>query len=301
MRAKVFGFVWDPSPGVPLAAVMDLIDGLGTDLQKIGRGERLVAIHEGEDRYYGMIVSSKNRKVLTFIQKSGKTWQAVRQQLGKNRNQMEFNFFAIMKDTGKGVYISYPESCSLWTISNFAKKLHNKHARSEKRAEKDAAGRMTRAELATLKKKYRDFKWRYVMNRETWDQILAQAQALKKIRYKIAYPKADQMLAVVPGKVKLQSAALSFEQDLKPTSEVIDDIKSFLHTEGLKDVDIEAEFEDSIVETIHLLSDNKENCGVYDLDALSELVDMKDIFTEFSESKIIGLLDEVIEENEHWL
>jgi hypothetical protein len=304
MSAKVFGFEWISSQGVPINQLIQLIMTEQGEI-RLGKSRRLLVLYETIDRLYGMIVTAHDRNKLTFLYKRENAWSTVIETLGPLKNQMDFNFFVVIKPTGRGLYLMQQNSCSLWSFCNFAKRIHDANAKGALQATLNEAlqtGRVSRTSRRQLKELYCAFKWNYRCSSEAWEDLLLQARFIKSLRFKVQHPNLEQEYGVPTGPViKWITKTISFNRELRPTGDMVNLINKIREIDSPMDLDANVLMGDNIIETIHLSSENRENCGTYDLDALSKLIEMEDLFRDFGNSPIIQKMNEIAEDHAGWL
>lgn len=113
MKAHVLGFEFKPEGGVSL---LDLMNHL-----KANRGQaimrkpynRMLFIDETDEAWFGLVLSVKDqRRFAELEQQDGKFVLSVRE-VEEGKSAVDFNFFALVKATGKGAYLHYHQSFSM--------------------------------------------------------------------------------------------------------------------------------------------------------------------------------------------
>ena len=113
MKAHVLGFEFMPGGGISLSGLMaHLISRRGQAIKRKPY-DRMLFIDQTDEAWIGLVLSIKDqRRFAELEQQDGKFVLSVRE-VEEGKSAVDFNFFAIVKATGKGVYLHYHQSFSM--------------------------------------------------------------------------------------------------------------------------------------------------------------------------------------------
>jgi hypothetical protein len=268
MKAIILGFHWFTSKHIPLPELMGMLDHNRGDLVKMGRHERLLATYEGNDAYYGLILTPKDRKTMTLLEKNatGK-WAALLSHFKANQQRTEFNFFYVRKKpregSHNGIYLAAEESCGSFTFCRHVKNISDDVGGQRFDMERQN-GNIKRRNIKNARKEYQ-FRFEFRMSRDTWETILKN-HAFKNLTYEVAIPKISKNFGTPPSGINCERVSIAFDQKVISNEGVIAWVRNLLATENPQRLDARIELESDHFETIHLLAPNQEKCGLYELD-----------------------------------
>lgn len=154
MKVRVFGFEWFMGDGITL-------DDFCSHLQSISgneiEGNRVVALTRLENYWGGVLLTIKDMKAFCKIKKNGVRFTVTPEELQDNASMVDFNFFIIHPETGRGLYQHYHQSPASNTFCQVCQRQYNFYKTGLIEADLNEAGgdALTENQKVEIKKKYK--------------------------------------------------------------------------------------------------------------------------------------------------
>lgn len=194
MKVKLYGFEVS-SEGSNIT-----LDDLLLDLQKNSGHpdksqniERRIYFDSNTDPKYhlGLVVTVKDQKRFCRLENDNNGIRITVENLTSKNKLMEFNFFAINKKNGIGIYQHYHQSCS---VNVFGGYLKSRHKEIRERAIEDEInqtkhnnGEISKLEERKIRRKHsRSLNFSRLVKEETLEKILKEYKEVKSLEYE--YP-----------------------------------------------------------------------------------------------------------------
>lgn len=113
MKAHLVGFELHVDKTIPLADFFDYLRGLKGQQINFAGHDRMISIGDRDEYYAGLLFTVKDQdKYCELRSKDGEIKINVRS-LEDGTSIVDFNFFMVHKETGRGLYLHYHQSCSV--------------------------------------------------------------------------------------------------------------------------------------------------------------------------------------------
>src|SRR5437868_13057882 len=104
MQAHLVGFAWTLGNGIELDEFFVYLRGQHNIATRFGQYDRLLYISDRGDYHLGLLLTVKDQKRVCEIQQAGEQYVVNVRSLDDDSNLVDFNFFAVKKGSGKGLY-----------------------------------------------------------------------------------------------------------------------------------------------------------------------------------------------------
>lgn len=207
MRAYVFGFEIKTIPAIPPVDFMRFLINRSQDEFVYGRLRRLIVVKEIGNRFGGMLVTSREHRNQTIIQKDEAGNSVVRvRSPNPGTDPADVNFFLINRDvaTGvphaRGVYVSYRGSCSTNAFGRILNNRFETNRGEQKSLELDSLdatdGALTEARKAISKKYPRGkFSCEQLVDQRTFEERLSKLKECETFRFAVPSLKDERYTA----------------------------------------------------------------------------------------------------------
>ncbi len=258
---------------------------------------RILGINLTGNKNYilGLFVSIKNQRRFTEIHSNRGQFELVAKDLATGSRLADFNFFILNKNTLRGIYQYYHQSCSLQQFLGFLSSRFYDLKKREIEKIKESPEYPDGTLDARLKKVQKSLLNTQVMVRsETFHQLIDQLDEIKEMKFTIATYEADEgWFTPLRECAKKRTERILFNKDM--LSSIRSGIREVTSKNDLSDVQIKGKFRESGIEATIKLFDNVDDFGQYDYDKLTEHLAVD--IDSFCESEIIKLLLHTAEEN----
>jgi hypothetical protein len=216
------------------------------------------------DYYIGLVVTVKDQKMFCKLENDhGHIKITVENLKGKDK-LMEFNFFAINKKNGIGIYQHYYQSCGLNVFGKYLRQRHNSirdKLIDDKTNELKSAngGKISEKEIKAIKAKHSGvFKFSPLLRKETLAKMLKAFKTIKAFEFEYATLEVEQKYATPLSKyVKKKREKLSFSPNWSLTelaTGIVETIKMINPKNGR--VHVVNEYDEDIAVKIFEMPDN---------------------------------------------
>jgi hypothetical protein len=247
------------------------------------------------DYILGLFVSIKDQKRFCQIRESHGQFELTAQDLDVGARMADFNFFIINKQTKKGIYQYYHQSCSLRQFMGFVESRFFDFRDIKERSITQSTT-LDVEEKAELQENLRNSVLRgcVLVRPENFDQLLESLDQIKEMKFNVSTVVPDSPLfRPLRDVVKKRTERVLFNKDM--LSSVRSSIREFARSADVSDVAVRGKSSETGIETTIHLFDNLEDFGQYDYDELTQhfAVDLR----SFATSAILELLLEAASEN----
>ena len=256
-----------------------LLDCDEGDFEFAGRSRIFYFSDDVDTEYYvGVLITIKDHKTYCSLKDKSKIFVKA---TGANEDLMDFNYFVIHKESFRGIYQHYHQSCSLNQFGSFLKKRYN-DLRSLKITEE------VKAELAKTPSKdaeklegkkeheYGAFKLEIEVRRESLKELLTELAALKSFEYSVYSLEAEENDFVpLASHARKVFRKVTFVKDASVIT-LAKGIGDFIDKHKLKEGRVKGRDPDGLEKVIDLL-ENPDYLNRYDFDDITVKIQGLDI------------------------
>jgi hypothetical protein len=223
MKVRLYGFEIESKCST--VSLEDLFFELNkySGLSDTSRGlERRIYLDSGSDTDYhlGLVVTVKDQKRFCRLENDHGNLKITVENLKGRDKLMEFNFFAINKKNGIGIYQHYHQSCGVNIFGSYLitrhRKIREKRIIEDIKNEKSANnGEISPSMEKRIKRKHKGgLKFSQLIQPESLEQLLKNYKKIKAFEYEYSTLVPDKRIGIPLGKyVKKIREKLTFERN----------------------------------------------------------------------------------------
>lgn len=254
-------------------------------------------IEEDSEYYLGLFVSIKDQKRFCEIREQNGTFELVSKDLDEGASIADFNFFVIHKETKRGIYQYYHQSCSLRQfLSYLERQFLNLKRKSIKENYRDNTINDEERNFIRERIAASQFRSNLLMRSEEFDKLLDELSSIKEIKFDVAtYEANDRWFMPLTQAAKKRTERVIFRRNL--LGMVKKSIREFVRQDVVNNVSVKGISSETGIETTIKMFNNMADFGLFDYDELTEhfAVEIRD----FTSSRILELVRTAAEDNSH--
>jgi hypothetical protein len=187
MKIRLLGLDFQPGPGISLGELFaDMAARQGSAIHFQGY-ERLLYVEEVRDYYVGLLITTKDQKKFLELTQHADTVKITARDVTAGAQLADFNFFLFHKQTGRGIYQYYHNSCALNPFGLLCKKYYDdlRHAAIAREIDalavsmRDARVSAIERARGKIRKKYQtSLKWLQIIRPEAFDALIRDLQKI---------------------------------------------------------------------------------------------------------------------------
>lgn len=188
MQARLFGFIWQLGNGIALDEFMAHLKARhGTEV-KYGNYGRLLYFGERQNYHVGVFLTIKDQRKFCEITSNRGEYRVAVRDVTDGSNLVDFNFFAINKTTGHGVYQHYHNSCSLNQFCLFCKREYDDlHEKKTEEALAAYTGGANAAQTRAVNRQFKgSLKWQLMVRNEALSELLEELDKISCFEFELA-------------------------------------------------------------------------------------------------------------------
>jgi hypothetical protein len=218
--------------------------------------------------HVGLLITVKDNKKLCVLERTDQRHRVIVRGLAANSNLIHFNFFAINKRTGTGVYQYYHHSCSLGQFAHLNRKQFAIFRDSIEGSEVTPKKYRQRAYLA----------WEALVRPEDLSSLVKELKSVRAFQYSFATLRADEdEFRSLGPHVKKQVTRIAFFQG-SPVEAIGAAVGRFVRRTGVESGKIEGLDEDGIERVLRIV--NNPNClREFEFDDVVDRINTLDVTT----------------------
>jgi hypothetical protein len=273
MKVEFVGFSITAEGPITLETLMLAIEKKSGVLQKGGAGGRQYGMSTkvDDDYYAGVVLTIKDQK--RFLEwREGKVVVHEISEFGK---MMEFNYYAINRKTGAGLYQRYHNSSSLSGLCERLKKYHRRLHQHYLETEFQKIPDITLKQKAAIRKKNKgDFSWRPLFSsKQEVQKMLQKLDRISHVKIDAEYKQTKESLfKPAAGTIKSIRQSFSMNRNVVPAM-VLDAVYNAANEHGVEAVSVDG-YKNGIYALIKL-ADHVEVYRHFDFDDV--VLKLKDI------------------------
>lgn len=182
MKIKLLGINFKLGSGISLSDLFKYIAKTEASPIEVGNYGRFLYIGERDDCHVGLLITTKNHKKFLEFKQDKVNAKLEARDVSEGAKFAEFNFFAIHKRTGRGIYQYYHHSCSLNTFGIICRQYYEK-LKIEKIAEAlEQCAEITPKNEKAIKKRFAGkLDWEIVVRPEAFDTLIERLKSIKAV------------------------------------------------------------------------------------------------------------------------
>lgn len=296
MNVKLYGFTLTPGT-MPLADLFAYLKTIEGEPQEYRKLDRIIHLADSGDAWVGLLLTIRDHKKYVELQKTSEGLKIKVNSINDNNRLVDFNFFAVSKDTGSGIYQHYPNSFGMGLFGFYLADKTETLARAKMNAELEAAegaadsGKRRRA----IRKKYKKkrLKCAALLKPEDFNKLVDDMSDIKSFSFDMTTLSAKEPW-LVPAKSEIAKEHHSVrfvKKGVMPT------IKSMIFGASTnKDLDqISVSGLDMTGDSVtYHLGRNLDTFGKLDFDSIADdtALDVKNILTSPIVDEILQAMDD---------
>lgn len=288
MKIKFMGFEWKLGKGIS-------IDNFCTQLGKASGKEmdnRILAICKKDGFWVGVLLTIKNIKAYCQLKNDGKEFIITPKELDENSNMVDFNFFAIKPESGRGLYQYYHNSAGTNTFCAFCRKRYNEYRNLLIEKERLEAGgdAILKSELAKIKSKYSGvFYYSTLLKPNGFEDYVNTLKKIKFFSYEFSTIDSEEQNMTPLGKLAERKVyKLFFSRDPSITDRIKEAIINLSPSKKCKRAIIEG-LDENDNDAVYKLLNDYNSYAEFDYNGLVKTVNINssDLISSINESIII--------------
>lgn len=157
MKIYVYGFEWRLGNRITLEEFQTYLHGLnGREYRQGADKEHILAVTRHQDWWTGLMLTTRSAKSFCQMRRDQQAFTVTKAQLEDHTNMVDFNFFVISPETGRGLYQHYYQSATLDRFCGFCGSRFNELREAKIQAECDALGTPTDRQKQAIQQQYLD-------------------------------------------------------------------------------------------------------------------------------------------------
>lgn len=147
MKIRVLGFDWQMGAGISVSDFLHFLEDTPLIEENL-----ILSVTKKDDYYIGILLAIRDQKRFAKIKQERGKFEIKTEELGKNENPVEFNFFLINKETGRGLYQHYYHSTPLNSFNVICKRRYT--ALKASRIQSDTPEDASESKKAKIRKQF---------------------------------------------------------------------------------------------------------------------------------------------------
>jgi hypothetical protein len=270
MKIKLLGIDFTLGKGISLNDLFDHIKKTGDAGFELGGYGRFLYISDMDGYHVGLLITTKNHKKFLEFKADKANAKLEARDVSVGSKFADFNFFAINKNTGKGIYQYYHNSCSL----NMFGMLCRAHYESLKdlrleNAKAQAQNLTSKVEKAIREQYSGSLKWDIVVRKETFDKLIEEYKSISAVTLNVstmAYE--DTAFTPLSHEANKMTQRYTFSKGTAVGS-LINGIREVISRANVDGAKVEGVDEDGL-ERIIKLANTPDSFGEFDFDGVAE-------------------------------
>lgn len=212
MQVSVIGFNWQPGKGIFLEDFLVYLAGKG----QIVRDDFILGVIKKDGYWTGLLLKIKDQQRFAKItQEGGGKFTITEQELGKNENPVDFNFFLINGATGRGLYQQYHQSTGVSTFTALANLEYAIYKEQRVSADAKKGG----ASPEKIVKSYQGrLRYKYWVRPEEFSALLERLKQIKALEVDVETDEVvEPMFTSIKEISKKETRTFRFSGELMPT------------------------------------------------------------------------------------
>lgn len=298
MKVRLLGFTLECGQGIDLTEFLSHLETQNGVMEPFLGSERILYTKPDGDYQLGLFVSVKDQKKFCELRQAADSISISVLELEAGTSLIDFNYFLLNRQTGRGLYQYYHNSCALSRFVDFCKGRYNKLKLSKTNDAIMSAGGNGIAE--SKKKKIRSqFKgtlsYRQMVRPGELAALMQDFEQIKAFEFDLTQVEEEQPLfQPVQKYIKQRKIKLSFQRDAGPVDALRNGILKIVKKNSPKNGHITGEDASGEERTLKIF-ENFTSFGEYEFDEIAQ--EMQFNLDAFEKSKMMNRLLGVVREN----
>jgi hypothetical protein len=187
MKIKLLGIEMTTGQGVSLADMFQSIQNTGGNPVDLGGHNRFTYVDVVDGFHVGLVITTKSHSKFLEFKRDKATAKLEARDVTPGSQLADFNFFAINKATGKGIYQYYHQSCSVNVFGSLCKFYYEKIKKQRLEAAKVGIKKLTQAEEKRINKEYSGtLKWEILVRKESFDKMVSELASIQAVTLSVS-------------------------------------------------------------------------------------------------------------------
>lgn len=278
MKANILGFWLEAAGPISLQDLFTHLKGMNGTEEKFGGYERLIFIEETEKYFTGLFLTSKNHKKFCELLRDGKQLTINVRQVQKGASLIDFNFFVVQKETGRGLYQYYHNSCRCPMFVKFCATEFQSLMEDRRDKEIAVGGKdLSNQDREKIEKKYgHSMNCGILVRPEAFAALVRKFKSIARFEFSLntVVAEKEQRYRGFQGISKRIKHCITFNREADLISR-IKAIMGFVNSDNdIGDASVAGMGVDGLDKTISLF-DNPDSFGSYEFDKLAENMDFE--------------------------
>lgn len=297
MQANLVGFELHVGKTVSLAEFFDHLRSLGNQQIRFAGHERMIYIGERADYYLGLFITIKDQAKFCELRSDGDEFEISVRSLDDGTNIVDFNFFVVHKDTGRGLYLHYHQSCSANQFGLYCRRRYEDLRGTKKDADIAALGSTpTKKALRAIAAHYKKVTLKLVVmvRKEKLSELLEEFESIQVFEFDVqAMTSEEPEYTPVRPFIKRQTRRIRF---IKQSSQSV--IRSWISAVAgsVQRARVQGLDEDGETRAFRLM-DNPDSFGSYEYETIADDAFLS--LKNFESSPLFESMFTVIGEHKH--
>jgi hypothetical protein len=266
MKIKLLGINLESGSGFTLANLFNYI-GQHNDPVDIGGYGRFLYIDERDGFHVGLLITTKNQKKYLEFKHDKTAAKLEAKDVSEGAKFADFNFFAINKKTGRGIYQYYHHSCSLNMFGVICRSYYER-LRQAQISEAMKTCHSTKEEKAIKKHFAGTLKWEIVVRPEAFDALVRSLKSIKAVTLTLSTLAYEKTVFTPISRVAKRMTQRYTFAPKTPISSLVSGIRDVVSKADVDGAKVEGIGQDGLEQVIKLIN-TPDFFGSFDFDAVA--------------------------------
>ena len=291
MKIKLLGIDLAVGNGLTLANLFDHIAAQHGSPKDFAGYARFLYTAEKDGYYVGLLITTKNHNKFLEFKRDAHSAKLEARETSDGAKLADFNFFAINKTSGRGVYQYYHQSCSLNKFGLLLKTYYEELKSARVSAARMSIGTPTAKEEKQIQQRFKGtLTWATVVRKETFEKLISKFKQIKSIQINIATLAYEETIFTqLAREASRLTQRYSFNSGT-PTDAIVKGVSSIFKETEVKGARAEGVGEDGLEEVVKLIN-TPDYFGEFEFDKIASTMTIEP--TKFSDSKFLKEIIEV--------
>ncbi len=297
MDIKLLGIEFELGKGITLADFFQHIEQTRGNPIVLFKYGRFMYVKDLGAYYAGLLITTKDQKKFLEFTHDAVHAKLEAKDVTEGAQLADFNFFLINKNTGRGIYQYYHNSCSLNTFGMLCKRHYDTLKLDKIKTGLAGLGKPTAKQEKAIRDSYAGtLSWSQLVRPEAFADLVAQLKSIKSLTVSIttlAYK--NTLFSPIAKHAKRMTQGFRFPANAH-SQELVADITDLVAIPELESAKIEGTDEHGRDQTIKL-ENTPDSFGVFDYDRVAAMMNLSP--ADFAGSPFMQELLKVAEEKKN--
>lgn len=293
MKIRLLGFDLQAGNGITLADLFAHLASKQNSPIDFHGYERLLYVGENKKYHLGLLITTKDQKKFLELSQTGGAVKFEPRDVTTGARLADFNFFLLDKNTGRGIYQYYHNSCSLNPFAYLLRKCYDELKQEKIDASISKLTSPTESSKAKIKKQYSGtLQWTQIVRPENFEALVGRLQSINTFTVSMAtLDQKESAFRSISSLAKKVVHEFKFSND-KGTNAIIRSITNFIKRDPPESARVDGIDEDGLEQVIKL-TNNPDSFGEFEYDEVTEKMDFlpKDFVSSWFMKEITKIAD----------